>query len=470
MVQTILKGGGEQTSMLDSTIAAVATAPGRAGISVIRVSGQKAYDIAQKVFRPRRGAQALQQAAGYTALFGDFVQGETRLDEGVALCFRAPRSYTGEDVVELSCHGGTSVTESVLQSCFLAGAVPAAAGEFTRRAVMNGRITLTQAEAVMDMIEAESKGAAALARTAMDGALFRKIDEIRHSLVVLAGHLAAWVDYPEEDVEPVDRDSYLKTLINAENQLDALINRYDTGSLIRRGVQVAIVGSPNVGKSTLFNLLTGQESAIVTPVAGTTRDVIRQKVEMGGVVLHLSDTAGLHKTDDVVEKEGIRRSKQELEQAGLVLAVFDGSLPLDDEALALAKACQGRPALGILNKSDVGNRVDEQELAPYFTRVVAVSAQEEKTTAIIERQILEILQVENIDTDGGMLANQRQLSAAMAARDALRQARDAMEQGLTYDAAGVCVDDALRFLAALTGQDASEAVITEIFEKFCVGK
>lgn len=456
--------------MLDSTIAAVATAPGKAGISVIRVSGQQAYNVAQKVFRPRRGARALQEAAGYTALFGDFVQGETRLDEGVALCFRAPHSYTGEDVVELSCHGGTAVTESVLKSCFLAGAVPAAAGEFTRRAVMNGRITLTQAEAVMDMIDAESKGAAALARTAMDGALFRKIHEIRDNLLVLAGHLAAWVDYPEEDVEPVDRDAYLKTLINAENQLGELIGRYDTGSLIRRGVQVAIVGSPNVGKSTLFNLLTGQESAIVTPVAGTTRDVIRQKVEVGGVVLHLSDTAGLHKTDDVVEKEGIRRSRRELEQAGLILAVFDGSQPLDDEALALVKDCRGRPALGILNKSDVGNCVSEQELAPYFTRVVAVSAQEEKTAPIIERHILEILDVENIDTDGGMLANQRQLSAAMAARDALRQARDAMEQGLTYDAAGVCVDDALRFLAALTGQDATEAVITEVFEKFCVGK
>ena len=456
--------------MLDGTIAAVATAPGRAGISVIRISGDGAYQVADKVFKPRSGSAGLGDSKGYTAKYGDFVYQGKLLDEGVALCFRAPHSYTGEDVVELSCHGGVSVTESLLQSCYFAGARPAGAGEFTRRAVMNGRISLTQAEAVMDMIKAESKAAAALAKSAMEGALFRKIQKMKENLVVLVGHLAAWVDYPEEDVEPVDRQDFMDTIVAAENELNILINRYDKGNIIKRGVRVAIVGSPNVGKSTLFNILTGEDSAIVTSVAGTTRDVIRQKIEVGGVILRLSDTAGLHETEDIVEREGIRRSKAEIEEAGLVVAVFDGSIPLSEEQRKLAESCKGRPALGILNKSDIGRAFGTEELEKFFTKVVTVSSQDENTYSVIVDGILGILDVAQIDTDSEMLANQRQMEAAVAARDALTQARQAMEMGMTYDAAGVCVDDALRWLASLTGEDVSEAIIEEIFRKFCVGK
>ncbi len=456
--------------MLNDTIAAVATAPGRAGISVIRVSGKNAYVIAEKVFVPRQKGRTLQGAKGYTALFGNFVLGAQVLDEGIALCFRAPHSYTGEDVVELSCHGGPSITESVLQSCFLAGARPAAAGEFTRRAVMNGRLSLTQAEAVMDMINAESRRAAGLAKSAMDGTLYRKIQEMKEQLLVLAGHLAAWTDYPEEDVEPVDKAAYLQTISSIKTALEQLIDGYRAGDYLRRGVAVAIVGSPNVGKSTLFNLLCGQPDAIVAPLAGTTRDVLRQRIEIDGISFYLADTAGLRATGDLVEKEGVRRSRQEMEKAGLILAVFDGSQPLDAGQRALAEDCIGRPALAILNKSDMGNKVEESEIEDFFTRVLTISAHRDDARRGVEEAMLAVLALENVDADAGSLANSRQLSAAIAARDALAQAQQAMESGLTFDAASVCVDDALRQLAALAGEDATEAVIAEIFEKFCVGK
>ncbi|MEG0804012.1 MAG: tRNA uridine-5-carboxymethylaminomethyl(34) synthesis GTPase MnmE, partial [Pygmaiobacter sp.] len=311
--------------MKSETIAAIATAAGKSGIAVVRLSGPDAYEISSRVFVPANSEKSLARAPGYTALFGHFVREGKRCDEAVALCFRAPKSYTGEDVVELSVHGGIAVVETLLKSCYDAGAAPAAAGEFTKRAFLHGRISLTQAEAVMEMINATSRQGTAAANAALEGALYQKIHTVTDALTVLAGHIAAYTDYPEEDVEELSAAQLSATLHGADTVLEQLIANYETGSILRRGVTTAIVGSPNVGKSTLLNLLSGYEKAIVTPIAGTTRDVVEQEISLAGTTLLLADTAGLRETEDLVEAEGIRRSMAHFEDANLVLAVFDGS-------------------------------------------------------------------------------------------------------------------------------------------------
>ena len=325
--------------MQGTTIAAIATPPGAGGIAVVRLSGAESYQVAARVFHPANPAKKVEEAKGYTALFGHFVDREEAFDEGVALFFRAPHSYTGEDVVELSCHGGNAVARRLVEACLAAGAQPAAPGEYTRRAFLNGKLGLTQAEAVMDLISADGRQGAALANAALGGALAKKINAQKAQLTALQAHLAAWVDFPEEDVPELD-PAHLRTVLGAvREELDALIRGYDAGAVLREGVDCAIVGRPNAGKSTLLNLLAGFDRAIVTPVAGTTRDVVEQAVQLGDIRLNLFDTAGLRETEDAIEAEGIRRSWKKLEEAGLILAVFDGSEPPSREDLALAQRC-----------------------------------------------------------------------------------------------------------------------------------
>ena len=266
--------------MQDSTIAAIATAPGAGGIAVVRLSGPESYAVAARVFRPANPDRTVAGAKGYTALFGTFLEGEDAFDEGVALFFRAPHSYTGEDVVELSCHGGSAVARRLVESCIEAGAAPAAPGEYTRRAFLNGKLSLTQAEAVMDLVSADGRQGAALANASLGGALARKIAAEKEALTSLQAHLAAWVDFPEEDVPELD-ETHLQTVLGSvKDELDVLIRNYDAGAVLREGVDCAIVGRPNAGKSTLLNLLAGFDRAIVTPVAGTTRDVVEQAVRL----------------------------------------------------------------------------------------------------------------------------------------------------------------------------------------------
>ena len=421
--------------MQNTTIAAIATAPGAGGIAVVRLSGPESYAVAARVFHPANPNKNVEEAKGYTALFGSFVEGDDAFDEGVALFFREPHSYTGEDVVELSCHGGSAVARRLVEACIAAGAAPAAPGEYTRRAFLNGKMSLTQAEAVMDMISADGKQGAALANASLSGALAKKIGAEKEALTGLQAHLAAWVDFPEEDVPELD-DAHLHTVLGqVQQELNGLIKNYDAGAVLREGVDCAIVGRPNAGKSTLLNLLAGFDRAIVTPVAGTTRDVVEQAVQLGDIRLNLFDTAGLRQTDDAIEAEGIRRSWKKLDEAGLILAVFDGSEPLTREDLALAQRCAGRPS----------------------RKVIAAA-------------VARLLGTNQIDPHAASLSGQRQLAAATRARDAVVGALDAVEGGFGLDAVSVCVDDALDALCELTGENASEAVINEVFERFCVGK
>ena len=456
--------------MQNTTIAAIATAPGAGGIAVVRLSGPESYAVAARVFHPANPNKNVEEAKGYTALFGSFVEGDDAFDEGVALFFREPHSYTGEDVVELSCHGGSAVARRLVEACIAAGAAPAAPGEYTRRAFLNGKMSLTQAEAVMDIISADGKQGAALANASLSGALAKKIGAEKEALTGLQAHLAAWVDFPEEDVPELD-DAHLHTVLGQVRQeLEELIRNYDAGAVLREGVDCAIVGRPNAGKSTLLNLLAGFDRAIVTPVAGTTRDVVEQAVQLGDIRLNLFDTAGLRQTDDAIEAEGIRRSWKKLDEAGLILAVFDGSEPLTREDLALARRCAGRPAIALVNKEDKPTQFDAEAIAADFAMVIPVCCQEEGSRKVISAAVARLLGTNQIDPHATSLSGQRQLAAATRARDAVAGALDAVEGGFGLDAVSVCVDDALAALCDLTGENASEAVIEQVFERFCVGK
>lgn len=458
------------SAISNETIVAIATAPGAGGIAVVRLSGVEAYPIAAKVFFPQNESRTVENAKGYTAAFGKFKRGGGVFDEGVALFYRAPHSYTGEDVIELSCHGGSAVAKNLVEACIEAGAAPAAAGEYTRRAFLNGKLSLTQAEAVLDIIATGSRQGAALANTALSGALARQIGAQQLALTALQAHLAAYVDFPEEDVPELSDDILLDGFAGVKAELDVLIANYDAGAVLREGVDTAILGRPNAGKSTLLNLLAGFDRAIVTPVAGTTRDVVEQRVQLGEVQLNLFDTAGLHDTDDAIEAEGIRRSWQKLDEAGLILAVFDGGEAWTDEDTALCEACKGRHALALLNKTDLAQQFDSARLADYFEQVLPVSCKDATARTQIANAVAALLHTNTIDTAAASLSGRRQLAAATRARDAIAEATAAIHGGFGLDAVSVCVDDALDALFALTGENASEAVVEEIFERFCVGK
>ena len=395
--------------MQETTIAAIATAPGAGGIAVVRLSGAESYPIAARVFRPANAAKKVEDAKGYTAMYGTFREGDEAFDEGVALFFRAPHSYTGEDVVELSCHGGSAVARRLVEACLAAGAQPAAPGEYTRRAFLNGKLGLTQAEAVMDLISADGRQGAALANAALGGALAKKISAQKEALTAIQAHLAAWVDFPEEDVPELDGDHLHRVLSGVKAELDELIHNYQADTVLREGVDCAIVGRPNAGKSTLLNLLAGFDRAIVTPVAGTTRDVVEQAVQLGDIQLNLFDTAGLRETEDAIEAEGIRRSWKKLE---------------------LAQRCTGRPAIALINKEDKPTQFDAEFIAPCFAMVLPVCCQEEESRKVISAAVARLLGTSQIDPHAASLSGQRQLSAALRARDAVAGALDAAAGGL----------------------------------------
>ena len=439
---------------LQQTICALATPPGTGGIAVVRVSGPDAYSMVEKIFVPLHVGRKVAEAKGYTAMLGHYLLHGQEMDETIALFFRAPHSYTGEDVIELSVHGGTAMADGSLE---------------------HGRMSLTQAEAVMEVIAANGRQGAALAKSALDGRLAKRIGAIQTVLQSLNAHLTAWIDYPEEDVPELSDEHLLKTLGGQKAELDSLIRGYGAGAVLRRGVDCVLLGRPNVGKSTLLNLMAGFDRAIVTPVAGTTRDIVEQAVQLGEIRLNLFDTAGVRDVGadgDAIEAEGIRRSWKKLDEAGLVLAVFDAAQPLTDADLEIAHRCQNRPALAILNKEDLADSTENaaQTLQPYFKKVITLCAKEADSLQPLTDAVAELLGTAQLDPGAAQLCSARQLAAATRARDAIAEAMKARQAGFGLDATGICLTDALQALCDLTGEDASDATIEEVFETFCVGK
>lgn len=452
-----------------STIAAISTGQAAGGIGIVRISGENALNVADRIFKSVSGLK-LKGLSGYRAALGTVFFEEKPVDEAIATVFHAPKSYTGEDVVELSCHGGLYVTRQVLRAALSAGAVAAEPGEFTKRAFLNGKMDLTKAEAVMSIISAQGEQAKAAALGTLDGLLYRKISGISGELKGLAASLAAWVDYPDEEIEDLPDDKILSVLENAASSLSDLIARFDSGRAVLEGVDTAIVGKPNVGKSTLMNLLTGTEKSIVTEIAGTTRDIVEETAVVGGVVLRLCDTAGLRETDDKVESIGVARAKQKLETATLILAVFDASAPLEEQDKALFPLCKEKHAIAIVNKTDLPTKLDTNILDTVFNKVVYISAKENNGLQSLEQAIAEVLGTAAFDSSAATLMNERQLACCSAALDAVKEAHDALASGVTRDAVQVCVDSAIESLDTLTGERATESVVNEIFSRFCVGK
>ena len=452
-----------------STIAAISTGQAAGGIGIVRISGENALNIADRIFKSVSGLK-LNELSGYRAALGTVFLEEKPVDEAIATVFRAPKSYTGEDVVELSCHGGLYVTRQVLRAALSAGAVAAEPGEFTKRAFLNSKMDLTKAEAVMSIISAQGEQAKAAALGTLDGLLYRKISGVSGELKGLAASLAAWVDYPDEEIEDLPDDKILSVLENAASSLSDLIARFDSGRAVLEGVDTAIVGKPNVGKSTLMNLLTGTEKSIVTEIAGTTRDIVEETAVVGGVVLRLCDTAGLRETDDKVESIGVARAKQKLETATLILAVFDASAPLEEQDKALFPLCKEKHAIAIVNKTDLPTKLDTKILDTVFNKVVYISAKENNGLQSLEQAIAEVLGTAAFDSSAATLMNERQLACCSAALDAVKEAHDALSSGVTRDAVQVCVDSAIESLDTLTGERATESVVNEIFSRFCVGK
>lgn len=452
-----------------STIAAISTGQAAGGIGVVRISGENALSVADRIFKTVSGIK-LEKLSGYKAAFGKVFFEEKCVDEAVALVFKAPKSYTGEDVVEISCHGGLLVTKQVLRAALANGAVPAEAGEFTKRAFLNGKMDLTRAESVMNIISAKSEQAKSAALNTLDGALYKKISEISLSLKKIAAQMAAWVDYPDEEIDDLSDDKLKATLLTAKAELEKLIKSFDVGKIIIEGVETAIVGKPNVGKSTLMNILSGCEKSIVTSVAGTTRDIVEETVTLGNNVLRLADTAGLHDTEDTVEKIGVDRTRQKLDRASLVLAVFDSSTEVDDEDMEIIKMCNGKNAVAIINKTDLNTKFNAEKINKNFENVVYLSAKDRNGIQELEKAIEKVLGTADFDTSAATLMNERQLACCKSALQSIDEGISALEIGMTRDALNVNIDVAVESLDTLTGEKATESVVNEIFSQFCVGK
>lgn len=452
-----------------STIAAIATGSAPGGIGVIRISGDNAIAIADRVFAPMDGS-SLRKLKGYRAKYGNIVLNGEKADNAVALVFRAPKSYTGEDVVELSVHGGLLMVQKTLEAVLSAGAVPAGPGEFTKRAFFNGKMDLTQAESVAELIAAEGEQSLKASYHALQGALSRKIKSVLEKLLNVSALMAAWVDYPDEEIPELSYDELTETLQGCQSELGALLESYDSGQTVTKGVATAIAGRPNVGKSSLMNMLTRTDRSIVTHIEGTTRDIVEEDVTLGGIVLHLRDTAGLRASDDLVESIGIERANQAIDDAQLVLAVFDASQALGDTDRELMDRCRGRKAVAVINKTDLETALDTEAVERAFKKTVYISAKHDEGAEALAQAVKELLGVAEFDTAAPLLANARQKQHCQKAYDALTEALNGATAGVTFDAVNVMIDSAADELLGLTGQKATAAVVENIFKNFCVGK
>ena len=451
-------------------IAAIATAAGRSGVGIVRLSGRGAAVCAGKVFRAMDG-KPLEGHPPRRLVYGVLLDREGREVDRI-LCTWSPAgsSYTGEETAELQCHGSPMVLSLALEALFAQGARQAGPGEFTRRAFLNGCLDLMQAEAVVDLIDAETPAAARMAAGQLGGALSRRVEEIYQGLVDVMAHFHAVLDYPDEDLDPFTTEGLKKALQQSEEQLNVLLGTYDRGRVMSRGVPCAIVGLPNAGKSSLLNALVGYDRAIVTQIPGTTRDTVEEKCVLGRVLLRLIDTAGLRETEDPVEQLGVERSRRAMETAELILVVVDRSAGLTGEALTLAQEAMGKaPTLVLFNKCDLPPADIPRPLIA-LPGEIEISAREGTGLEDLGQAVAELFPQGGEETAGDLLTNARQAEAAGRALESLRRAGEALGAGVTPDALLTDVEAALEALGELTGRSIREDVTSRIFERFCVGK
>ncbi len=461
---------------IGDTIAAISTARGKGGVALLRISGPDAVSICEHVFLPRNGKK-ISEYAPRTAIFGSICAPDDRgewseIDNGLATVFRAPASFTGEDTVEICCHGGILLSQTVLTACIAAGARAAEAGEFTRRAFLNGKMGLSAAEALGDLLEAQTREQLTLAHAGTDGRVERKCREIYDSLCAVLSSVYAKIDYPDEDLAEMSREEMQAALEESIARTEKLLDTYRTGHAIAEGIPTVICGKPNVGKSSLYNRIVGRDAAIVTDVEGTTRDVLTEVAALGRVTLRLFDTAGLRQTEDIVEKIGIDRARKALEDAELILAVFDGSVAPDEEDKALAESLSSTDAtvIAVINKSDLGV-VEEEFYNTCFTHAVTLSAKGGEGLEVLSALVESCFINGELDTKNDtVLTNARQKGAALTALEALKRARDGLSYGLPVELCCSDCEAAMQAIAELDGRAVSEDIVSHIFSHFCVGK
>lgn len=452
---------------LNSTVAAQSTPVGRGAISMIRITGDDAVKIASAVFKPKR--KPLTEVGHAKAVYGDFVYGGV-IDDGVATVYRAPNSYTGEDMVELCCHGGVLVTSLILKALYEAGAVPAEGGDFTKRAFINGKLRLSQAEAIMDIIDAESEAALRISGASGRGKLSDETLSMYNELKHLIAATYAYIDYPDEDMTDVTVDEMKSSLSSLIERAEKLKESRKTSYAVCDGVKTVICGKPNAGKSSLLNMFTGKDTAIVTEIPGTTRDVIKDSVMCGDVKLRLCDTAGIRKTDDAVEKIGVQRAISALSEAKLVLAVFDAKRPADEEDKAIISEISklGCPVIAVINKIDEDEYSEDYEGISEYT--VKLSAKTGQGKEELQKLIVDLFLQGGINYDLPHIANDRQYAEIVRFIASAKSALQTLESGQTQDIACLDLEDALAALAGLDGLEVTDDVVNEIFSKFCVGK
>ena len=454
------------------TIAALSSPVGKGGVAVIRISGNEAVSIADKVFKCASG-KSVSELKPNMMSYGSIIFEEKAIDDGLCVKFCAPRSFTGEDTVEINCHGGIYITQKVLSAVFAAGARPAEAGEFTRRAFVNGKMALSQAEALGTLLEAKNDGQIDLARSVMGGKIKESCDALYSKLVALVASVYAKVDYPEEDLADMDNDEMTEATRSLLLEVQKLKDTYKTGHAVMEGVATVICGKPNVGKSSLYNALVGRDAAIVTDVEGTTRDILTETVSVGRVTLRLFDTAGIRNTDDKVERIGVERAKKSLDEAELVLVVFDNSRPLDDEDIEIMSSLKGTSAtkIAIINKSDLNSLLSADEINANFDYILNVSAKDETNIEGLRGLVEKLYINEEIDIQNdAVLINARQNAALINTEKHLLLALEALDTGLSPDIAGVDIELAMSYLSEIDGREVDEDIVAQIFSHFCVGK
>lgn len=454
-----------------STIAAISTAPGNAGIGIIRLSGDDCFKILQKIFKPKNKGEI----KGYTIKYGNIVKSENDeiIDEVLVSYFVAPKSYTKENMCEINSHGGIVVENQILEECLKNGAVLAEPGEFTKRAFMNGRIDLSQAEAVIDIINSKTEKEMVVAQRHLEGSLSKKIKDIQGEILNLMADIEASIDYPEYDIEETTNKKINDTLNSVEEKLLKLKNSFENGKILKEGIKTAIIGKPNVGKSSLLNLILGENRAIVSDIEGTTRDTIEEYINIKGIPLKIVDTAGIRKTNDEVEKIGVERSINNISDAELIIALFDDSRTFDDQDQKILDLIEGKKTIILINKIDLGKNLikENEKLKKFKNNIIEFSTINETGLDKLYNKIEELFKLNELDCENTeIITNNRHKQQILYALEDVAKGRESLETHMPVDITAICLKDILEKLAEITGENVSEDIINEIFKKFCLGK
>lgn len=454
-----------------STIAAISTAPGNAGIGIIRLSGDDCFKILQKIFKPKNKGEI----KGYTIKYGNIVKSENDeiIDEVLVSYFVAPKSYTKENMCEINSHGGIVVENQILEECLKNGAVLAEPGEFTKRAFMNGRIDLSQAEAVIDIINSKTEKEMMVAQRHLEGSLSMKIKDIQGEILNLMADIEASIDYPEYDIEETTNKKINDTLNSVEEKLLKLKNSFENGKILKEGIKTAIIGKPNVGKSSLLNLILGENRAIVSDIEGTTRDTIEEYINIKGIPLKIVDTAGIRKTNDEVEKIGVERSINNISNTELIIALFDDSRAFDDQDQKILDLIEGKKTIILINKIDLGKNLikENEKLKKFKNNIIEFSTINETGLDKLYNKIEELFKLNELDCENTeIITNNRHKQQILYALEDVAKGRESLETHMPVDITAICLKDILERLAEITGENVSEDIINEIFKKFCLGK